>query len=114
MQPARRPAASPRPRDGRQPTTEGWVAIILFGFLAGLGIIAGLAAVGVYVALASDLPPPRQLTQYQLPEEIVVYDRTGETELARFGGAKREIVTFDQIPPILLDATTAIGESVWQ
>ena len=112
------PLAVPPParvrRDGRQPTTEGWVAIIVFGFLAGLGIIAALAAVGVYVALASDLAPPRpELTQYQLPEETVIYDRTGKTELARFGGAKREVVTFDQIPPILLDATTAVEDKTF-
>ena len=115
MQPApRRPrAAIPRRANGRQPTTQGWIALIVFGFMAGLGIIAALATVGAYIALASDLAPPSQLTQYQLPEETVIYDRTGKIELARFGNAKREVVTFDQIPPVLLDATTAVEDKTF-
>ncbi len=115
MQPApRRPVAiTPRRTSGRQPTTQGWIAIIVFGFMAGLGIIGALATVGLYVALASDLAPPSQLTQYQLPEETVIYDRTGQIELARFGNAKREVVTFDQIPPVLLDATTAVEDKTF-
>ena len=114
LEPARhRPAASPRRTNGRQPTTQGWIAIIVFGFMAGLGAIGALATVGVYVQLASDLAPPSGLTQYQLPEETVIYDRTGKIELARFGDAKREVVTFDQIPPILLDATTAVEDKTF-
>ena len=115
MQPApRRPVATaPRRPRGRQPTTQGWIAIIVFGFLAGLGVIGALATVGVYIALSSDLASPSALTQYQLPEETVVYDRTGKIELARFGNAKREVVTFDQIPPIMLDATTAVEDKTF-
>jgi peptidoglycan glycosyltransferase len=110
----RRPVAAVPPRpSGRQPTTQGWIALILFGFMAGLGVIGALASVGLYVALASDLAPPSQLTQYQLPEETVIYDRTGKIELARFGNARREVVTFDQIPPIMLDATTAIEDKTF-
>ena len=81
--------------------------------MAGLGIIAALASVGVYIALASDLPPPSQLTEYQLPEETIIYDRTGKIELARFGDARRDVVSFDQIPPILLDATTAVEDKTF-
>ncbi|MEO8208023.1 MAG: transglycosylase domain-containing protein, partial [Chloroflexota bacterium] len=39
-----------------------------------------------------------------------IYDRTGTVELARLGEHKRELVTFDQIPPELIDATTAIED----
>ncbi len=39
-----------------------------------------------------------------------MYDRTGTVELARFGEFNRKVVTFDQIPPVLLDATTAIED----
>ncbi len=48
-----------------------------------------------------------------LPEETVIYDRTGKVELARFGDAKRDIVTFEQIPPILIDATTAVEDKTF-
>ncbi len=81
--------------------------------MAGLGAIGAVAVVGAYNALASDLADPHLLTQYQLPGETVIYDRTGKIELARFGSAKREVVTFDQIPPILLDATTAVEDKTF-
>ena len=48
-----------------------------------------------------------------LPEETIVYDRTGKIELARFGDAKREIVTFEEIPQVLLDATTAVEDKTF-
>ncbi|MGH2476840.1 MAG: transglycosylase domain-containing protein, partial [Candidatus Limnocylindrales bacterium] len=116
VQPAsRRRAAGPR-RNGRsQPTTAGWLAIIAFAFLAGIGAIGAVAAVGVYVALASDpdLPSPSELTNYVLPEETVILDRRGSRELARFGDARREVVTFEEIPPLVLDATTAIEDKTF-
>ena len=43
-----------------------------------------------------------------------MYDRTGKIELARFGEFNRDVVTFDQIPPVLVDATTAVEDgSFW-
>ena len=94
-----------------RPTTVGWIAIIIFVFLAGLGTIAALAAVAVFNSVNSNLAPPSKLTSYVLPEETIVYDRTGKIELARFGDAKREVVQFDEIPKVLLDATTAVVAS---
>ena len=37
----------------------------------------------------------------------------GKVELARFGESRRELVTFEQIPPILLDATTAVEDKTF-
>jgi len=96
-----------------QPTTGGWIAVIVFFFLAGLGAIAAVATVGAYNALASNLPNPNALDSYVLPEETIVYDRTGKIELARFGDYKREVVTFDQIPKVLIDATTAVEDKTF-
>ena len=110
---AARPAASPRRQRRTCPTTVGWLAIILFCFLAGLGAITAVAAIGIYRSLATDLPDPTQLTDYVLPEQTIVYDRTGKIELARFGDAKREVVTFDEIPKVLLDATTAVEDKTF-
>ena len=109
------------PRDPRDPyarrprrSTLGWIAVILFAFLAGIGILAAVAAVGVYAALSNGLPDPVEgLTKLELPEETVLLDRTGETELARFGEFKRDVVTFEEIPPLLLDATTAIEDKTF-
>ena len=64
-------------------------------------------------SVTKDLAPPSALTEYTLPEETVVLDRTGEVELARFGEFKRDVVTFEEIPPILLDATTAIEDKTF-
>jgi Membrane carboxypeptidase/penicillin-binding protein len=108
--PARR---SPRRGTRTSPTTIGWLAIIAFCFLAGLGLIGAVATVGAYTYLASDLKDPATLTQIPLPQQSIIYDRTGKVELARFGDNQREVVTFDQIPPILVDATTAIEDKTF-
>src|SRR6476661_10459141 len=101
-------AARTAPRT--RPTTVGWIAIIVFVFLAALGTIAALAAVAVFNSVNSGLASPSKLTTYVLPQETIVYDRTGQIELARFGDAKREVVQFDEIPKVLLDATTAVED----
>jgi membrane peptidoglycan carboxypeptidase len=69
--------------------------------------------VTVYAALANGLPDVNQLDDLKLPQEIVITDRTGKVELARFGEFKREVVTFDQIPPVLVDATTAVEDKTF-
>jgi peptidoglycan glycosyltransferase len=94
-------------------STAGWLAIIVFAFLAGIGIILAASAVSVYAALANGLPPVSRLTDLPLPQETVLYDRTGQTELARFGEFKREVVPFEEIPPLLLDATTAVEDKTF-
>ena len=94
-------------------STLGWLALIVFAFLAGIGIITALAVVVAFRSLTSGLEDPHKLTQYQLSEETILYDRTGKSELARFGQFKREVVTFDQIPPILIDATTAVEDKTF-
>ena len=91
----------------------GWIAVIVFMFLAGLGAIGAVAAIAVYNSLTVGLDDPNLLTHYALQQESVIYDRTGAVELARFGNAKREIVTFDEIPKVLLDATTAVEDKTF-
>ena len=110
---ATRTAARPKRRRRAHPTTVGYIAIIAFAFLAGVGAIMAVASVGAFVALTNGLDNPASLTDYPLPEETVIYDRTGKIELARFGDAKREVVTFDQIPKVLLDATTAVEDKTF-
>ncbi len=104
--PTRRPAPPRR-------STAGWLAVIVFAVLAGVGVIGAVAAVAIYGSLSSNLQPVAGLTDLKLPQETVLLDRTGETELARFGEFKREVVTFEEIPPILLDATTAVEDKTF-
>ncbi len=103
---ARRPAPPRR-------STASWLAVIVFAFLAGIGIIGALAVVSVYASLSTNLQPVSGLSDLRLPQETVLYDRTGETELARFGEFKREVVAFEDIPAVLLDATTAVEDKTF-
>ena len=59
--------------------------------------------------------PTRTTSETYVPiQESVVYDRTGTVELARFrSGESREVVTFDQIPPILIDAVTSVEDKTF-
>ena len=73
----------------------------------------GIGFVGVvsgYAFYSRDLPDPARLFEgLEFEQPSVIYDRTGATELARFGVLRRELLTFDQLPPEMIDATnTAI------
>jgi membrane peptidoglycan carboxypeptidase len=80
------------------------LALVLgVGSLGGLGFVAATGAVS---ALAGDLPDPAQLGSLTFNQPTIIYDRTGTVELARFEREKRRVVAFDQVPPLVLDATT--------
>jgi|RhiMetdeSRZDD1v2_1073273.scaffolds.fasta_scaffold98650_2 membrane peptidoglycan carboxypeptidase len=85
------------------------VIVLLVALLvAGAG---GLFTVAAYNFYAKDLPDPKAaLNDLNFEQQTIVYDRTGEVELARLGTLRREVVTFDQIPNEMLDATTAIED----
>ncbi len=75
--------------------------------LAGTGAVF---AVGAYNHYAEGLPDPATaLTNIEFEQQTVITDRTG-IELARLGELKREVVTFDQLPGEIIDATTAIED----
>jgi membrane peptidoglycan carboxypeptidase len=70
-----------------------------------------IGSVSAYAYYSRDLKDPTEaFNSLEFEQPSVVYDRTGDIELARFGVLKRELVTFDQIPPELIDATTAIED----
>jgi membrane peptidoglycan carboxypeptidase len=106
-------AARRRPRKGMGPAAA--MGLFLFGALTLLGVAGAAASVVAFTGLMRDLPGPQILEQIELPEQSVVYDRTGKTELARFGEFNREVVTFAEIPPVLVDATTAVEDrTFWE
>ena len=105
------PSRPSRPSAPRR-STASWLGLIVFVFLAGIGLRGDLDRERLR-ALANGLPEVSRIANPELPQEIVVLDRTGRTELARFGEFKREVVTFEQIPPILLDATTAVEDKTF-
>lgn len=70
-----------------------------------------VGTVSAYAFYSRDLKDPTELfANLGFEQPSVVYDRTGDIELARFGVLKRELVTFDQIPPEMIDATTSIED----
>jgi membrane peptidoglycan carboxypeptidase len=96
-----------------RPSGPGWLAIVVFGLLFAIGALIAVGLIGAYVSLSRDLVKPQELAAVPPHEESIVYDRTGKSELARFGDIRREAVTFDQIPKILIDATTAVEDKTF-
>ena len=106
-----RPTRDVEPRTA--PSPAGWIALAIW---AGLAILAFFAAVGVVAAftrLTDGLDPVTDLKKITFSQQSVILDRTGKVELARFGGEKREIVAFADIPPIVIDAQTAIEDKTF-
>ncbi len=82
---------------------------ILPGFLAAF-LLAGvaLASFGAIAALAyfgQDLPAAEDFAKTPLALSTKVYDRTGTQLLYQFEEERREIVSLDQVPQSMIDAT---------
>ena len=90
--------------------------LLLFTSFLVLGSLGFAAVVGAYSSFSRDLPDPKALLEnLTFNQETQVYDRTGKVQLATFAQEKRQVVEFDQIPPVLVDATTAIEDkSFWE
>jgi membrane peptidoglycan carboxypeptidase len=108
--------AARRSKPQRPPILRILLAIMLVA-VVGAGSLASvvfLAATGAVSALAADLPDPAQLESLTFSQPTIIYDRTGKVELARFEQQQRRVVTYDQVPSLLLDATTtAEDRSFW-
>jgi len=88
--------------------------LFLFSTLLLFGAVGLISAVAAYNHFAAGLPDPaEELTKVRFAEQTIVWDRTNEVELARFGEFKRDIVEFDEIPAEVLDATTAIEDKTF-
>ena len=110
-----RRALQRRPQGRTGSSTVGQILlVVLIVFILTGGLLAGagaVVAVGAYNYYAAGLPDPVEaLTNIAFEQQTVIYDRTGKIELARLGDLKRELVTFDQLPGEIIDATTAIED----
>ena len=112
----RRQGARHRPRGvGVVRSTLVALPIIVFGFLVVVGLGAGVAAVSAYQYLAQGLPDPTTLDTITFTSQTVVYDRTGKVQLAKLGSDRRDVVQYKDVPPALIDATTAAEDKTfWQ
>jgi membrane peptidoglycan carboxypeptidase len=87
------------------------IPLLLFSSFLVLGAVGFVGAVSAYAYYSRDLPDPKELFDaLAFDEPSVILDRTGEVELAKFGERQRALVTFEQIPPEMIDATTAVED----
>ena len=88
--------------------------LFLFLILAVAGATGATVAVAGYSYLAKDLTDPKQaLDDLSFTEQTTVVDRTGKVQLAKLGDDRRDVVTFAEIPPELVDATTSIEDKTF-
>ena len=89
----------------------GLAAVLVIGGSFGF---AGVAAVATVDSLSEDLPDPQTLESLTFSQPTVVYDRSGKIVLGRFQREQRAVVKYEQIPKLVLDATTtAEDRSFW-
>ena len=73
-----------------------------------------LGAGAAFAFFTEDLPSAQDLAKDPLPQSTKVYDRTGAELLYQFSEENRELVAYDEIPQILVDATVAAEDkSFW-
>ncbi len=113
----RRRQGNTRRRGGGGGVARGFaVALPLFllASLAMLGLVAFVGVIDAYAYYSKDLEDPRALLQnIDYNEQTILYDRTGQTELARFGSEQRKVLTFNDIPPTVLDTTTSAEDKTF-
>jgi membrane peptidoglycan carboxypeptidase len=108
----RRLGTARRPR-GSSAVRRTVIAIpfLVFALFLSAGVAGLLGAVAAYNYYSQGLPDPKVLlTALAFDQQTTVVDRTGAYELARLGERKREVITFADIPPEVIDATTAIED----
>ncbi|HEY6571530.1 MAG TPA: transglycosylase domain-containing protein [Candidatus Limnocylindrales bacterium] len=90
------------------------IPLFLFFVLAVVGVAGATASVAAYTYLARDLADPKAaLDDLGFTQQTTVVDRTGRVQLARLGDDRREVVTFADIPPGLIDATTSYEDKTF-
>src|SRR5207247_7082402 len=84
--------------------------LFLFATFVALSAVAFLGAVSAYGYFSRDLTDPKTLENLSFSQPSVIYDRTGKIVLASVGVEQRELVTYAQLDPELVDATTSIED----
>jgi peptidoglycan glycosyltransferase len=102
----------------RSPTGRRLVALLLLIPVIAVALVAGglgLAATAAVAVLSNDLPDPSALNTLTFAQPTVVYDRTGKVPLGTFQLERRRVVTYADVPKLVLDATTtAEDRTFWK
>jgi len=84
----------------------------VFVFCIWLIVLGAIGLIGVFAYLAKDLPNPAELTERRIIESTKIYDRTGKVILYDVHGEeKRTVISFEEIPQNLKNATIAIEDA---
>lgn len=105
----------PRPRKIAGTSFLGAIFSKIFRFFLAIGflgvVIGGIFGFLVFLRLSHSLPDPGTLMDREIAQTTKIYDRTGETLLYEIhGDEKRTLVTLDQIPQHVQDATIAVED----
>ncbi|MEY2683556.1 MAG: Penicillin-binding protein [Pseudomonadota bacterium] len=109
---ANAPHPSPDTPQGSPPSPPTWGRFL--GGLLGLAVAAGAALLlGVGIALAvafPNLPNVAELADYRPKLPLRVYAADGEL-IGEFGEERRNLVPFEDIPPVMINAVLAIEDA---
>ncbi len=87
------------------------IPLLLFSSFLTLGGVGFIGTVSAYAYYSNGLPDPQDaLSEIDFEQPSIIRDRTGTIELARFGVLRRELANYAEIPPELIDATTAVED----
>ena len=86
-----------------------WRAILFGALYFVLGLIFLVAL--LFAWYSKDLPTPSKIANQKLSQSTKIYDRTGQILLYETGDQKRTIITSDQMPQTLKDATVSIEDA---
>src|ERR1035437_5442841 len=88
--------------------------LFLLGTFFALSLVTFAGTVAVYSAYSKDLQDPKELLK-TLPfnQQTVLYDRTGKVQLAAFGSENRRVLSFAEIPNVVLDTTTSTEDKTF-
>jgi membrane peptidoglycan carboxypeptidase len=100
-----RPQAPRTPNSLTRPALAPLPALIL-GAFAALAVALFVGVVAVFVTYAAGLPDPGKLEQFELSQGSSVMSADG-VELANFAAEARRVLTYAQIPQVMLDAQVA-------
>jgi membrane peptidoglycan carboxypeptidase len=95
------------------------IALLTLLALAGAGVASvvagGAAGIALLDSMGNDLPDVSRFEDLDFAQPSNVYDRTGTVLLARFQVERRRVVSFEEIPDKVLDATIAVEDrTFWE
>ncbi len=88
--------------------------IFLFASFLVAGVVGFAGAVAAFSHYSQGLPDPKTVFDNLIfSQETRVLDRTGKVQLATFAREQRDVITYDQASPTVIDATTSVEDKTF-